>query len=110
MLYREAGQFKTSYAADMQVFPIRQDRIALWLLLIAAFIGVPLRPDFELDLPAMLQAIAQHRPAITYLAYPNNPTGNLFDAADMDAIVRAARGPVCQSLVPEESASSTWDP
>ena len=37
MFYREAGQFKTSYAADMQVFPIRQDRIALWLLLIAAF-------------------------------------------------------------------------
>ena len=33
MLYREAGQFKTSYAADMAIFPIRQDRIALWLLL-----------------------------------------------------------------------------
>ena len=31
MLYREAGQFKTSYAADMAIFPIRQDRIALWL-------------------------------------------------------------------------------
>ena len=47
MLYREAGQFKTSYAADMQVFPIRQDRIALWLLLIAAFIGVPLLAKFH---------------------------------------------------------------
>lgn len=42
MLYREAGQFKTSYAADMQVFPIRQDRIALWALLVFVFIGVPL--------------------------------------------------------------------
>ena len=42
MLYREAGQFKTSYAADMQVFPIRQDRIALWLFLAVAFVGVPL--------------------------------------------------------------------
>ena len=42
MLYREAGQFKSSYAADMAVFPIRQDRIALWLLLAVAFLGVPL--------------------------------------------------------------------
>ncbi|MBC7500754.1 MAG: histidinol-phosphate transaminase [Herminiimonas sp.] len=53
------------------------------------FIGVPLRPDFSLDLPAMLVAIAQHRPAITYLAYPNNPTGTLFDADDMVAIINA---------------------
>jgi branched-chain amino acid transport system permease protein len=42
MLYREAGQFKTTYAADMAIFPIRQDRIALYLLLALAFIGVPL--------------------------------------------------------------------
>ncbi len=42
MLYREAGQFKTTYAADMAVFPIRQDRIALAILLAVAFIGVPL--------------------------------------------------------------------
>lgn len=53
------------------------------------FIGVPLRQDFSLDKDAMLAAIAQHRPAITYLAYPNNPTGNLFDAGDMDAILHA---------------------
>ncbi len=42
MLYREAGQFKTTYAADMAVLPIRQDRIALYALLIFAFVGVPL--------------------------------------------------------------------
>ncbi len=42
MLYREAGQFKTSYAADQQIFPIRQDRIGVGLLLLAAFIVVPL--------------------------------------------------------------------
>jgi branched-chain amino acid transport system permease protein len=42
VLYREAGQFKTSYAADMAVFPIRQDRIALGLLLAVAFLLVPL--------------------------------------------------------------------
>src|SRR5258706_3522615 len=42
MLYREAGQFKTSYAADQQLFPIRQDRIAIVILLAVAFVGVPL--------------------------------------------------------------------
>src|SRR3954467_9075907 len=42
LFYRETGQFKTSYVADMAIFPIRQDRIALWLLLAAGFIGVPL--------------------------------------------------------------------
>lgn len=53
------------------------------------FIGVPLRNDFSLDLEAMLATIESQRPAITYLAYPNNPTGNLFDLADMLAIIRA---------------------
>jgi branched-chain amino acid transport system permease protein len=47
MLYREAGQFKTSYAADMAIFPIRQDRIALYLLLAFAFVGVPLLAAFH---------------------------------------------------------------
>ena len=53
------------------------------------FIGVPLLPDLTLDLPAMLAAIVQHRPAITYLAYPNNPTGTLFEAADITTILLA---------------------
>jgi histidinol-phosphate aminotransferase len=53
------------------------------------FIGVPLQADLTLDLPAMLAAIAQHRPAITYLAYPNNPTGTLFDADDIVTILHA---------------------
>ena len=42
MLYREAGQFKTSYQDDNAIFPIRQDRIAIWLVLVAAFVVVPL--------------------------------------------------------------------
>ena len=41
MLYREAGQFKSTYAGDQQIFPIRQDRIAIWLLLAVAFLVVP---------------------------------------------------------------------
>ena len=53
------------------------------------FVGVSLTADFELDAPAMLAAIAQHQPAIVYLAYPNNPTANLWDAADMARVVAA---------------------
>lgn len=45
MFYRETGQFKTTYAADQQIFPIRQDRIAIGLLLAFAFVGVPLLAD-----------------------------------------------------------------
>ena len=45
MIYREAGQFKTSYAADMAVFPIRQDRIGIALILLVAFFGIPLLAD-----------------------------------------------------------------
>ena len=52
-----------------------------------AFHGVDLTPDFELDQPAMLAAIRQHRPSIVYLAYPNNPTANLWDDAAIEAIV-----------------------
>ncbi|NBN65325.1 branched-chain amino acid ABC transporter permease [Pannonibacter tanglangensis] len=49
MFYREAGQFKTSYEADQALFPIRQDRIAMGLILAVAFIGIPaLANDFFL--------------------------------------------------------------
>ncbi len=53
------------------------------------FVGVPLRPDFSLDKAAMLAAIAEHKPAVVFLAYPNNPTGNLFDENDMVEIIEA---------------------
>ena len=42
MLYRENGQFKTSYPKDQQIFPIAQDRIVVLLFLAFAFVGVPL--------------------------------------------------------------------
>jgi branched-chain amino acid transport system permease protein len=42
MLYRENGQFKSSYRADLQIFPILQDRIAIAILLAAAVVAVPL--------------------------------------------------------------------
>ena len=56
------------------------------------FIGVPTTADFELDLPAMLAAVREHKPALVYLAYPNNPTANLWDDSAIDAIIEAAPG------------------
>ncbi|MFI4940722.1 MAG: histidinol-phosphate transaminase [Burkholderiales bacterium] len=53
------------------------------------FVGVPTKANFTLDQSAMLAAIAQQRPAITYLAYPNNPTGTLYDADQIVEIIRA---------------------
>jgi histidinol-phosphate aminotransferase len=53
------------------------------------FVGVPLMADFELDVPAMLAAIEQHRPALVYLAYPNNPTANLWDVQAVQQVIDA---------------------
>lgn len=55
--------------------------------------GVPLREkDFSLDLDAMLEAVRRLRPAVVFIAYPNNPTGNLFDRQAIEAIVDEAPG------------------
>ena len=54
-----------------------------------AFHGVPLTADFELDEAAMLAAIDKHKPSIVYLAYPNNPTGNLWNDDAIEKIVFA---------------------
>ena len=54
------------------------------------FIGVPLRPDdFGLDVEAMCAAIAAERPAVVYLAWPNNPTAGLWADADMERVIAA---------------------
>jgi histidinol-phosphate aminotransferase len=53
------------------------------------YVGVPLKPDFEIDVEAMLAAIARDSPAVTFIAYPNNPTGNLFDRDSIKKIISA---------------------
>jgi histidinol-phosphate aminotransferase len=59
-----------------------------------AFHGVPLTADFELDEAAMLAAISEHKPSIVYLAYPNNPTGNLWndDTIEKTVLAQGAQG------------------
>jgi histidinol-phosphate aminotransferase len=56
------------------------------------YVGVPLKADFTLDTSAFLQAMTTHRPALVFVAYPNNPTGNLFSEEAIAAIVAAAPG------------------
>ncbi|CAH1906497.1 Histidinol-phosphate aminotransferase 1 [Candidatus Nitrotoga sp. HW29] len=56
------------------------------------YVGVPLTEDFALDLPAMMTAIQRHQPALIFLSYPNNPTGNLFDVEAIAQIIEAAPG------------------
>ena len=56
------------------------------------FVGVPLAADFSLDPKAVLEAIGKHEPAVIFLAYPNNPSGNLFDADALERIIACAPG------------------
>jgi len=58
----------------------------------ARFVGVALHDDFSLDVSAMLEAIERERPGLVFIAYPNNPTGNLFAARDLEAVLAAAPG------------------
>ena len=56
------------------------------------YASVSLREDFSLDAPALLRAIERERPALTWIAYPNNPTGNLFPREAILEAVRASAG------------------
>ena len=56
------------------------------------YVGVPLAENFTLDLTSMLAAMQRHHPALIFLAYPNNPSGNLFDADALSRIIEAAPG------------------
>jgi histidinol-phosphate aminotransferase len=74
------------------------------------YVGVPLAADFSLDLAAMLAAIEEHRPALIFIAYPNNPTGNLFDSASLERIIAAAPGIVVVDEAYHAFAESSFMP
>ena len=74
------------------------------------FVGVPLRADFSLDCDALLAALAEHRPAVLFLAWPNNPTGNLFERAAVEAVLAAAPGLVVIDEAYLPFARDTWLP
>lgn len=74
------------------------------------FAGVPLREDFSLDTEAFLGAMAKERPSLVWIAYPNNPTGNAFPAADIERIIRAAPGLVVIDEAYQPFAGATFMP
>jgi histidinol-phosphate aminotransferase len=74
------------------------------------FVGVPLTADFALDRQAMLAAIAEHRPAVIFIAWPNNPTGNLFDRATVEAVLDVAPGLLVLDEAYLPFAQDTWLP
>jgi histidinol-phosphate aminotransferase len=75
------------------------------------FVGVPLNADFTLDADALVAAIEEHAPALIYLAYPNNPTGTLYDDADIERVIAAAgRSLVVIDEAYQPFAEKTWMP
>lgn len=72
------------------------------------YVGVPLRSDFSLDLPATLAAIAEHQPAVVFVSYPNNPTGPRFARAEVEAICEAAPGLVVVDEAYQAFASDSF--
>ena len=74
------------------------------------FVGVPLREDFTLDAEAFLEAMRKEQPALVWIAFPNNPTGNAFPVADIERIVRAAPGLVVLDEAYQPFAGETFMP
>lgn len=74
------------------------------------FVGVPLRDDFSLDTEAFLAALAKEQPALVWIAFPNNPTGNAYPAVDIERIIRAAPGLVVIDEAYQPFAGATFMP
>jgi histidinol-phosphate aminotransferase len=74
------------------------------------FVAVALREDFTLDTGAFLAAMAKERPALVWIAYPNNPTGNAFPVADIERIIAAAPGLVVLDEAYQPFAGATFMP
>jgi histidinol-phosphate aminotransferase len=72
------------------------------------FVRVPLREDFTLDADAFLAAMQKEKPALVWIAYPNNPTGNAFPVADIERIIRAAPGLVVVDEAYQPFAGGTF--
>jgi histidinol-phosphate aminotransferase len=89
LLMAVAGMDTVVMSPEPSFVMYRQIAVSLGL----NYVGVGLRSeDFALDLPAMLASMELHRPAVIFLAHPNNPTGNAFAEDDVLAILQAAPG------------------
>jgi histidinol-phosphate aminotransferase len=72
------------------------------------FVGVPLRDQFDLDAEEFCQVLRAERPRLVFLAWPNNPTGRLYDATVVEAILRACDGHGLNALVVVDEAYSHY--
>ena len=101
MLYREAGQFKTTYAADQSVFPIRQDRIGIAIILLVAFVVVPLlASSFVLSavfIPILRSVAATGRPADRICRQVSLGTGVSLGSAPIRATPRPTPAKISSS-------------
>jgi histidinol-phosphate aminotransferase len=89
ILMAVAGRDAVILAPEPTFVMYRQIAVSLGL----RFEGVKLNPeDFSLDMPAMIAAIELHRPAVIFLAFPNNPTGNLFRQEEIERILALSPG------------------
>jgi histidinol-phosphate aminotransferase len=104
ILMAVAGPGVVVLAPEPAFVMYRQIAVSLGL----EFKGVPLdSSDFSLDFKATCDAIKLEQPAVIFLAYPNNPTGNLFNREEMEEIIRLAPGLVVvdEAYVPFTDAS-----
>ena len=72
------------------------------------FVEVSVEADFSLDPDKMIAAIREHRPSVVLIAYPNNPTGNLFSGDAMTAILEEAPGLVVVDEAYQPFAESSF--
>jgi histidinol-phosphate aminotransferase len=73
-------------------------------------VPVGLREDFSLDTNLFVKAVREHKPAVVYLAYPNNPTGVLYPEEDVLEIIRACEGLVVLDEAYHAFAQKTFMP
>lgn len=74
----------------------------------SGLVSVALDENFQIDLSTTLAEIETHQPAVIFLAYPNNPTGNLFKVADIQKIINIAPGVVVIDEAYQPFAGATW--
>ncbi len=84
------GQPQTVMSVDPSF--VMYDMVATYIGM--DYVGVALNKDFSLNIQATLDAIKKYNPAIIFIAYPNNPTGNLFKRSEVQQIIDAAPGVV----------------
>ncbi len=83
-----AGPGQVIMAAEPTFVMYRQIAVVTGL----DYAAVPLQADYSLDGDVIARALDEHRPAVVFLAYPNNPTGNLFDPDVIRAVLARAPG------------------